>query len=123
MRNGGLWLASATILSLCAVTDAQSRLAAGRQTVGSAPEGPGSAQADVYSVGKVLYQASTGMDCHLFPETPTQLMEDAHETGFLDFFEVVAKACANETSRRYNTAAELHADLQKLADRLGLDAR
>src|SRR5206468_6700535 len=36
------------------------------------PEGPGSAAADIYSLGKVLYEASTGKDRHDFPELPTQ---------------------------------------------------
>lgn len=82
-----------------------------------APEGPGTAQGDIYSLGKVLYQAATGMESHLFPETPTRLMDDAHETGFLELFEVIAKACANETSQRYQTAAELHEALKNLSER------
>jgi serine/threonine protein kinase len=34
------------------------------------PEGPGSVQADLYSLGKVLYEAATGKDRHDFPDLP-----------------------------------------------------
>src|SRR5207244_2029221 len=37
------------------------------------PEGPGTPAGDVYSLGKVLYEASTGKDRHQFPELPTLL--------------------------------------------------
>ena len=37
------------------------------------PEGPGTPQADLYSLGKVLYEASTGKDRRDFPELPSQL--------------------------------------------------
>src|SRR5438105_4173436 len=39
------------------------------------PEGPGTPQADLFSLGKVLYEASTGKDRTDFPELPTQWSE------------------------------------------------
>ena len=35
------------------------------------PEGPGTPQADIYSLGKVLYEMSSGKDRMEFPEVPT----------------------------------------------------
>ena len=41
----------------------------------AAPEGPGSPQGDLYSLGKVLYEAATGKDRQEFPELPTDSWE------------------------------------------------
>ncbi len=38
------------------------------------PEGPGSPQADLYSLGKVLYEISTGQDRQDFPQLPPDLL-------------------------------------------------
>lgn len=37
------------------------------------PEGPGTASADVYALGKVLYEIAMGRDCWQFPELPTTI--------------------------------------------------
>src|SRR5207247_1439740 len=39
------------------------------------PEGPGAAQADIFSLGKVLYEISTGQDRRQFPDLPPNLKE------------------------------------------------
>jgi WD40 repeat protein len=75
------------------------------------PEGPGTVQADIYSLGKVLYEISTGHDRQIFPELPTQLEEIGQQTEFLELNEVVLKACESDLKRRYRTAEEMHADL------------
>src|SRR2546425_11357099 len=50
-----------------------------RSFVGTAgfipPEGPGTPQADLYSLGKVLYEISTGKDRQAFPELPAELIQ------------------------------------------------
>src|SRR6185503_5002462 len=37
------------------------------------PEGPGTEQADLFSLGKVLYEIATGRDRQDFPALPTKL--------------------------------------------------
>lgn len=79
------------------------------------PEGPGTAQADLYSLGKVIYEASTGKDRLDFPELPTDLGETTESEDFLRLNEVILKACENDPAKRYQTAKQMHADFERLA--------
>lgn len=79
-----------------------------------APEGPGTASADVYALGKVLYEACMGRDRCLFPEVPTAILEQPSDTLVRRLNEVIFKACENAANERYQSAAELHTDLLKL---------
>jgi len=76
-----------------------------------APEGPGTPQADIYSLGKVLYEIATGKDRHEFPELPTLLGADASDLGLLELNSVFLKACQNDLSKRYQSAEEMRQDL------------
>ena len=73
-----------------------------------APEGPGSSQADVYSLGKTLYEVSTGKDRHDFPELPTSLDGFPDLGGFLELNEVILHACKNDLKARYQSAWDMH---------------
>src|SRR5438477_920789 len=75
------------------------------------PEGPGTPQADLYSLGKVIYEISTGKDRHDYPEPPTNLAELDEQDSFLELNEVVFKACAPDARNRYKSAQEMHRDL------------
>jgi WD40 repeat protein len=75
------------------------------------PEGPGKPQADLYSLGKVLYETSTGRDRQDFPELPTDLRAVADRDRLVEFNEIILKACDPSVSRRYRSAEEMHADL------------
>jgi len=79
-----------------------------------APEGPGTASADVYALGKVLYEACMGRDRCLFPELPTAILEQPSETLVRRLNQVIFKACEIAANERYQSAAEMHADLLKL---------
>jgi WD40 repeat protein len=78
------------------------------------PEGPGTVQADLYGLGKVLYEASTGKDRLSFPEVPSEWLDGAVGKALFEFHEIVLKACEGQMSRRYQSAAEMQADLAHL---------
>jgi CHASE2 domain-containing sensor protein len=79
-----------------------------------APEGPGAASADVYALGKVLYEAAMGKDRRLFPEVPTAVLEEPSEGLLRRLNEVIFKACEMAANERYQTAGQMHADLLAL---------
>jgi WD40 repeat protein len=76
-----------------------------------APEGPGKPQADLYSLGKVLYEISSGKDRQRFPEPLTMLADLPERAKLQEFNAVVEKACQPEPTRRYPSTTELRADL------------
>ena len=78
------------------------------------PEGPTSPQADLYSLGKVLYEISTGADRLDFPELPADFGEFPDREAVLELNAVVAKACESDIRRRYQSAREMSADLTLL---------
>ncbi len=75
------------------------------------PEGPSSAQADIFSLGKVLYEICTGKDRHEFPDMPTFIDAVPETTRLFEFNEVLIKACHSDRRERYTTAAQMHQDL------------
>ena len=78
------------------------------------PEGPGSPQADLYSLGIVLYAMSTGKSHQDFPEPLADLAAQPDHARWLEFNTVIHKACRAEVRQRYQTAEKMHADLELL---------
>lgn len=78
------------------------------------PEGPTSPQADVYSLGKVLYEASMGRDRLDFPEPFEGLRDEPDAEALLELNAVILQACAPDTRERYASAEEMHVDLALL---------
>jgi len=76
-----------------------------------APEGIPSPQADIYSLGKVLYEISTGKDRQEYPELPEHWGDGTATEKRYEINEVILKACQTDRSQRYQTADELSADL------------
>ncbi|MBI3869239.1 MAG: CHASE2 domain-containing protein [Verrucomicrobia bacterium] len=81
------------------------------------PEGPGTTQADIYSLGKVLYEISMGMDRRLFPEVPYDLGEGPLDETLKDLNSVILKACARAPSKRYRSAQRMYEDLLGLSEK------
>jgi len=82
------------------------------------PERPGTVQADIYSLGMVLYVMATGRDAGLFPEIATTLIDSKEAADYLPLNSVILKACDPDRSRRYATADEMHAALLEAGRRL-----
>ncbi len=78
------------------------------------PEGPNSPQADLYSLGKVLYEAAMAKDRKDFPEPLTQIAEGPDSAELLEFNAILLKACAANRAERYQSAEEMNADLALL---------
>jgi serine/threonine protein kinase len=78
------------------------------------PEGPNSSQADLYALGKVLYEASMGRDRTQFPEPFTALGLDDQSKALMELNAVLIKACAPDPKFRYQRAEEMNADLALL---------
>jgi serine/threonine protein kinase len=76
-----------------------------------APEGPGTIQADIYSLGKVLYEISTGRDRNDYPELPARLEDNREGRDLIQFNKIVVKACRASPWQRYKSADELMAAL------------
>src|SRR6266566_2101873 len=103
------------------------------------PEGPGTPQADIYSLGKVLYEIRTGKDRQEFPKLPPDLLVAASResaadhvlpeaesglksaalsrnavTTLLELNAIILKACHSDPHQRYQSAQEMSSDLALL---------
>jgi CHASE2 domain-containing sensor protein len=81
------------------------------------PEGPGSPLADIFSLGKVLYEAFTGLDREQFPLLPATILE-APSSLTIELNQVVLRACEPDPRQRYESAADLHKTLETLGQQV-----
>ncbi len=78
------------------------------------PEGPGAPAADVFSLGKVLYELSTGLERNEYPRLPADLHTRPDRKELLELNEIVIRACAPHPENRYVDAAALLDELRLL---------
>lgn len=79
------------------------------------PEGPGSPSADIYALGKVLYEIVTGNDRMDFPVLPTLTFDSDESALLIELNHIILKACHNDPSKRYSSAAEMLKELEYVA--------
>lgn len=85
-------------------TEAGSRLG----TDGFIPaEGSGSVRADIYSLGKVLYEMSTGRDRNDYPALPEELDNGVEARDLVLLNKIILKACRAKPWHRYQTTEEM----------------
>ncbi len=80
------------------------------------PEGPGTPQADLYSLGKVLYEIAFGKDRQEFPQLPPDLQSHPDYAALLELNEVILKACESDVRNRYWSAQQMQMDLVLLQE-------
>jgi eukaryotic-like serine/threonine-protein kinase len=80
------------------------------------PEGPGAPAGDLYSLGKVLYEAITGKDRLDFPELPADWRTRPDFDQLLEFNEILTKACEKDTQQRYKTAEQMRCEIGQIAE-------
>ncbi|TDU80908.1 serine/threonine protein kinase [Prosthecobacter fusiformis] len=72
-----------------------------------APEGPGSPESDIFSLGMVLYEASTGKDRLDFPDIPSCSESGDKLDVWQRLHRVICTACAPKAKDRYTSAHEM----------------
>ena len=71
------------------------------------PEGPGTNRADIYSLGKVRYEISTGKDRNEFPVVPAEMSNHAQGGDMALLNTIILKACRQKAWQRFQTTGEM----------------
>ncbi len=87
------------------------------------PEGPGSPAADIYALGKVLFELVTGLDRQDFPQLPAGLSRRPDRRLVMELNEIILRACDSRPEKRYRDGGALLLDLQTLQSGRSLQAR
>lgn len=83
-----------------------------------APEGPGTPMADIYSLGKLIYEIGFGLAVAHYPELPTDMIANPGGNVLYGLNRIVLQACDANPARRHQTAADLRRGLAELRQQL-----
>ena len=75
---------------------------------------PSCPAADLYSLGKVLYEAAMGKDVRRFPELPTDLEQTCDMARMMQLNKLILHACDHDPNRRFRSAKTMLEELAKL---------
>ena len=84
-------------------------------TLGFLPsEGTGGRAADVYALGKVLYEISTGKDRTAFPDLPASARGLSGREKLMQLNTLLLRACASHDGERFESAGDFANALRRL---------
>lgn len=74
-------------------------------------EGPGESAADIFALGRVLYESASGLHRRSFPEYPASFDGTDESEAYAELNQILLRACAPDVAERYLSAADLRAEL------------
>jgi tetratricopeptide (TPR) repeat protein len=76
----------------------------------------GKPQGDIFALGKVLYEAATGLDRGEFPRLPEDARSWPDDEQLFELNEIILKACASDPKARYASVEAMLEELRYLRD-------